>query len=272
MTPDVVSPVVTLSAADPALWLDPNSYAAATQRTPIALQGLPAVVIGPTRTLPERTIPFGAGAERGFSARFTGIVDSGGVVAGDLRLSLRAYEADLWRGALQTGTTAVASQALQSVASQMLFVAETGDAKGENFGEPADSAALTSNFRAKDLLDRQGDTLSLHVTGRPIPEMEPGPRTQVRDLIRIYGPRQVSLDLELPANWKTISELATSGNTGRFLKWSESRRVEAGRLHIDREVEVLHTSLAAADYAGYLAEEKAMNLAFDRPVLFRAAR
>lgn len=272
ISPDLVSPVVALPAGSPKMWLDPTSFSADAVRPSIALQGLEAVVVGPRPSAVRALIPIGRGAGRGMNANFTGIVDPGGVVAGDVRVTLLGDDGDLWRSALQTGTIAMASEALQALSRQLLFTAETGDARGQNFEAPADSVTLTSTFRARDLLDRSGDSLSLHLPSRLIPELDPPPRSQTRGLIRYYGEHRVVMDLELPHGWSALHDLDTTSATGRYLAWIDSRSIHAGRLRLVRSVSVLKTAIPAAEYADYLAEEKAMNLAFDRSVPFRAAR
>src|SRR5207249_10699776 len=124
-SPDFVRPVVAVPWSRPTMWIDPTSFAAAPERAEVQLQGLHAVVVGPAQTLPDVPIPIGKAESRGMSATFSGTVDSGGVVAGTLRVLLRGEDADLWRSALQRATLESASGALQGLASQLLFTAET---------------------------------------------------------------------------------------------------------------------------------------------------
>ncbi len=271
LTPELLSPVVALPEGGPKTWLDPTSYAADPARVPIALQGLQAVVVGPRRTLRAARIPTGPSSARGVDAGFKGIVDPSGVVVGEVRIALRGDDGDLWRSALQTGTNSMASEALQALARQLLFTAESGDAKGEHFESPADSATLTSTFRARDLLDRTGDSLTLHLPSRLVPEMDSPSRSQARDLLRYFGGHRVIMDLELPAAWTPLHASDTSSATGSYLAWTDSRTITGMRLRFVRTVSVLKSEIPASDYTAYLAEEKAMNLAFDRPVLLRAS-
>ena len=79
---------------------------------------------------------------------------------------LRGEDADLWRSALQRATLESASGALQGLASQLLFTAETQSAQGQAFEAPADTAVLTTQFRARDLMDRSGGGRSLRLPSR----------------------------------------------------------------------------------------------------------
>ena len=269
LIPEFVSPVVAVPAVRPTQWINPMSCAASSNRVEVPLQGLVATVVGPDRVLRGVTIPEGTFPHRGVRIHITGAVDEGGVIAGDMRISFYGCDADLWRSALQTGTVAQASEALQNLASQVLFTAETQEAKGEGFETAGDSASLTSPFRARDLMDRSADSVSLRLPSRPIPELEGGPRTTSRDLLRLFGPHEMRIELTLPPKWELRAKVDTASASGRYLRWTAARNVENGRLTFVRTVDVLKTSLPVGETEVFRAEQTAMERAFDRPVEFR---
>ena len=270
LSPDLVSCMVVAPWNKPVLWLNPNSVAAPSRRPEVAAEGRTAVIIGPNSSV-ELTVPTGPREARGTAAAFTGFVDSSGVVAGELRLALRGEDADAWRATLRTASVADANRAAQTLAALALYGAETMDVRGEGFETAGDTAVLVSRFRARDLVDVAGDLRRLSLSARLAPEMVRTPRRSAHSLMKIYGEHRETLDLTLPRGW-TLAGGADSASGGeRFLRWSETRRVAGGRLHVERSLSVLQPEMAAADLDAYLAEQDAMNHAFDRQVVFRAA-
>ena len=128
----------------------------------------------------------------------------------------------------------------------------------------------SSRQRFEGFASPRGGRRSLRLPSRLVPELEDESRTTAHDLLRLYGAREERLEFGLPPGWKGAAGADTSASAdGAYLAWTDSRKVENGKLTFVRTVRVKKPVLAAADQPAYLAEQSAMLRIFDRPVEFR---
>ncbi len=271
ISPTAAAAVVVYPAENPVAWINPFSMGAPPERPEIFIQGLNSSVFGPDGRRRDIRVPIGPPEGRGMTALFQGTIDSSGVITGKLGITMVGEESDLWRSRLQLATAEQAAELAQRFSAQLLFTAETQEVTGRGLENPGDSASLNTDFRARDLTDRTAIGRTLRLPSRLLTDMGDTQRLTPRDLLRDLGSHVVRFELVLPKSWQPVSVRDTTSGRSPQLSWTERREIVGPRLIVTRVAQLFTPEVSPGEHQELVAEQRRMQLSFDRPIEFRLA-